>query len=71
MRRRSVVPHSDPRFTSAETNVNKAREFESMAQLVEDLIPSLRKEKERQYYREVVESYRAAARDILRKAVVR
>jgi len=36
--------------------------------LVEDLIPHFRKAEERQFYREVVKSYRAAARDILRKA---
>ena len=36
--------------------------------LVEDLIPHFRKAEERQFYREVVQSYRAAARDILRKA---
>ena len=39
-----------------------------MAQLVEDLIPNFKKEEEKLFYREVVQSYRAVARDILRKA---
>jgi len=39
-----------------------------MADLVEDSLPNFKKEEERQFYREVVQSYREAARDILRKA---
>jgi Flp pilus assembly pilin Flp len=39
-----------------------------LAQLVEDLIPNIKNQEERQFYREVVQSYRTAARDILRKA---
>jgi Flp pilus assembly pilin Flp len=56
------------RRTTAQISARKAEDFESVAQLVEDLIPHFRKTEERQFYREVVESYRAAARDILRKA---
>ena len=56
------------RHTSAEINAKKAEEFQSLAQLVEDLIPHFTKAEERQFYREVVQNYRAAARDILRKA---
>ncbi len=56
------------RRTTAEISARKAEDFESVAQLVEDLIPHFRKPEERQFYREVVQSYRAAARDILRKA---
>lgn len=56
------------RHTTAETNARKAQEFESVAQLVEGLIPHFRKPEERHFYREVVQSYRAAARDILGKA---
>jgi len=55
------------RHTSAEINAKKAEEFQSLAQLVEDLIPNFKKEEERQFYREVVQSYRTAARDTLRK----
>ena len=56
-----------PRHTTPES-VKKAADFESLARLVEDLIPNFKKEEERQFYREVVQSYRAVARDILRKA---
>jgi hypothetical protein len=54
-----------PRHTSPES-AKKAADFES--RLVEDLIPNFKKEEERQFYREVVQSYRAVAREILRKA---
>jgi Flp pilus assembly pilin Flp len=56
------------RHTSVEFNAKKAEEFQSLAQPVEDLIPNIKKQEERQFYREVVQSYRTAARDILRKA---
>ena len=56
------------RRPTAEITARKAKDFESVAQLVEDLIPHFRKAEERQLYREVVQSYRAAARDILQKA---
>jgi Flp pilus assembly pilin Flp len=56
------------RHTSAEINAKKAEEFQSLAQLVEDLIPNIKKQEEKQFYREVVQSYRAAARNILRRA---
>jgi Flp pilus assembly pilin Flp len=57
-----------PRHTSAEISAQKAEEFQSLAQLVEDLIPNFNKLEEKLFYREVVQSYREAARDILRKA---
>jgi Flp pilus assembly pilin Flp len=38
-----------------------------MAQLVEDLIPRFKNEDERQFYREVVLSYRKAAKRMLRR----
>ena len=41
---------------------------QSLAQIVEDLIPKFKKVEEKLFYREVVQSYREAARDILRKA---
>jgi len=43
----------------------RAEELESMASLLEDLLPIFQSEDERQFYQEVVESYRAAAREIL------
>lgn len=49
-------------------SAKKAEEFQSLAQLIEDLIPNLKKEEERKFYREVVQTYRTAAHDILRKA---
>ncbi len=56
-----------PRHNSAETNVQKAKEFQFLAQLVEDLIPNFKKLEEKLFYREVVQSYREAAHNILRK----
>ena len=53
------------RRTTPEISARKAQDFESVAQLVENSIPHFRKAEERQFYREVVRSYRAAARDIL------
>ena len=64
----SPVSFPVPRQTTAEINAKKAQDFESMAQIVEDLIPRFHKDEERQFYREVVQSYRTAARDILREA---
>ena len=64
----SLIRFPALRHTSAEINAKKAEEFQSLAQLVEDLIPNIKKQEERQFYREVVQSYRTAARDILRKA---
>lgn len=56
------------RQTNAEISAKKAQDYESVAQLVEDLIPHFKKQAERQFYRDVVKSYRAAARNILRRA---
>ena len=46
----------------------EAAELESIARLVEFLIPNFKNVKERQFYREVVQSYRSAARDIRHQA---
>lgn len=40
-------------------------ELESIAQLVEDQIPNFKTEAERQFYREVAQGYRTAARALL------
>lgn len=61
---RFPVPH----HTSAEISARKAEELQSLAQLVEDLIPNFKKPEEELFYREVVKSYREAARNVLRKA---
>jgi len=67
----SPIRFPAPRHATAEPNAKKAADFESIAQLVEDLMHNFKNEEERQFYREVVQSYRAAARDILLKGVVR
>lgn len=54
--------------TTAEVSAKQAEDFESLARLVEDSIPSFKKEDERQFYSEVVQSYRQAAGRLLRKA---
>jgi Flp pilus assembly pilin Flp len=53
---------------SAKQNASKAADCESMAQLLEDFIPRFKNEHEKQFYREVVNGYRTAARDFLRQA---
>jgi len=65
----SPIRFSAPRHTTAEISAKKAKDYEAAAQLVEDLIPNFKKQEEKQFYREVVQSYRAAARNILRKAL--
>jgi hypothetical protein len=47
---------------------NRVADLELQARLVEELIPTFKNESDRQFYREVVQGYRAVARDILRKA---
>jgi hypothetical protein len=59
---------TDSTHNAAMQRATKAADFESMAQLVEDFIPRFKNEYERQYYREVVDAYRTAARDFLRQA---
>ena len=56
-----------PLHTTPES-AKKAANFESLARVVEDLIPNFKKEEERRFYHEVVQSYRAAARNLLRQA---
>jgi len=46
----------------------KAAELESMARLLEEFIPRSKAESDRQFYREVADSYRAAAHELLHKA---
>ena len=65
----SLIRFPAPRHTTANVSAKKAAQFQSLAQLIEDLIPNFKKEEEKQFYREVVKSYRAVARDILRKAL--
>lgn len=53
----SPIRFSAPRHTTAEISAKKAK-----------VIPNFKKQEEKQFYREVVQSYRAAARNILRRA---
>ena len=46
----------------------KAADLESLAQLIEHSLPNFKRKQDRQFYRDVVESYRSAARDVLRRA---
>jgi len=61
----------DPRPTIKENGAKKAADLESVARLIERAIPNFRHAEERQFYREVVKSYRLAARDILHRDMVR
>ena len=56
------------RHTTSEARVRKAKEFQAVVQLLEDLVPNFNNEEERKFYRGVVQSYRAAAKRILRRA---
>jgi Flp pilus assembly pilin Flp len=53
---------------TAQQNTNKAAEYESTAQLVEGFVPRFQNKRDKRFYREVVDAYRTAARDILRRA---
>jgi Flp pilus assembly pilin Flp len=57
-----------PSHNPAKQSTDRAADLESMAQLVEHLIPTFKNQRERRFYREVVRTYRTAARDILRRA---
>jgi hypothetical protein len=46
----------------------KARDLESIAQLLEGMIRNFKREEERRFYGEIVERYRLAAHDILRES---
>ena len=59
---------SVPRQTNAEPSAKKAADLESMAQLIEHSLPNFKKKEDRKFYRDVVESYRSAAHDVLRRA---
>jgi len=51
----------------ASQNRKRISDLELQARLVEELIPKFKDEHYREFYREVVQSYRAVARDILRR----
>ena len=64
----SPIRFSAPRHTTADISAKKAQGYEAIAQLVEDLIPNFKKLEEKLFYREVVQSYRAAARNVLQRS---
>jgi len=51
----------------ASQNRKRISDLELQARLVEELIPKFKDEHYREFYREVVQSYRAVARDMLRR----
>lgn len=57
-----------PRPTIKENTAKKAAQLESLARVIERAIPTFKHSEERQFYREVVQSYRAAARNLLRES---
>jgi len=44
------------------------RKQETLSQLLEGMIPNFKREEEKRFYGEIVESYRLAAHDILRES---
>jgi Flp pilus assembly pilin Flp len=56
------------RNTPAANSRKRVADLESQARLVEELIPRFKDEHDRQFYLEVVQSYRAVVRDLLRRA---
>ena len=48
----------------------KAADLESMAQLIEHSLPNFKRKQDRLFYRNVVEIYRTAAREVLRRVWV-
>ena len=56
------------RNTAAANSRKRVADLESQARLVEEFIPRFKDEHDRQFYREVVQSYRSVARDLLRRA---
>ena len=69
-----MITSPSPLGTTSSRNIltthtrQRVADLESQARLVEQLIPKLNDEHNRKFYREVVQSYRAVAREILRKA---
>jgi len=49
-------------------NANQAAGLESMARILEDLIPKAKNEFDKQFCRHMAEQYKASAREILRRA---
>ena len=63
----SPSPLGSSRNDLASHNRKRVTDLELRARLVEELIPKFKDEHHRQFYREVVQSYRAVAREILRR----
>ena len=64
----SPLSPTPSRNTPAANSRKRVADLESQARLVEEFIPRFKDEHDRQFYREVVQSYRAVARDLLRRA---
>ena len=52
---------------NSEPGIKKAGELEAMASLLETFMSKFKCETDKQFYQEVAESYRAAAREVLRR----
>jgi Flp pilus assembly pilin Flp len=63
----SPISLLNPSHNIPKERQQRAADLESQARLMERLIPKFKSEDEKKFYREVVQSYRAVARDILRK----
>ena len=65
--RTSPSPLGSSRNGRAAQNRRRVSDLELQARLVEELIPKFKDEHDRKFYREVVQSYGAVVRDILRR----
>jgi Flp pilus assembly pilin Flp len=65
--RTSPSPLGSSRNSLAAQNKGRISNLELQARLVEEVIPKFKDERDRQFYREVIQSYRAVARDTLRR----
>ena len=63
----SPSPLGSSRNDLAAHNRKRVTDLELQARLVEELIPKFKDEHYREFYRKVVQSHRAVAREILRK----
>ena len=63
----SPSPHCSSRNDFASHNRKRVTDLELQARLVKESIPKFKDEHHRKFYREVVQSYRAVACDILRR----
>jgi len=66
----SPSPLGSSRNELASQNIRRISDLELQARLLEELIPKFKDEHHRQFYRKIVQSYRAVVRDIVRKKLL-